>query len=49
LENVPAGSYSAEIQYATGECRFQLVVTAGAAALVNAGTIHCVVPRKESP
>jgi len=49
LENVPPGSYSAEVQYSTGWCRFPLLVAAGATALVNVGTVHCVVPRKESP
>ncbi len=49
LENVPPGSYSAEVQYATGVCRFPLLVAAGATALVNVGTVQCVVAGKESP
>jgi outer membrane usher protein len=47
LENVPPGSYSAEVQYAAGVCTFPLVVAQGAAALVNVGTLRCIVPAKE--
>lgn len=49
LENVPPASYLAEVQYATGLCRFSLVVSAGATALVNVGTVRCIVPGKEQP
>ena len=48
LENVPPGSYAAEVQYATGVCSFRLAVVAGATALANVGTVRCIVPRKES-
>jgi len=48
LENVPPGSYSAEVQYATGSCMFPMEVVAGAAALVDVGTVRCIVPGKES-
>lgn len=49
LENVPPGAYSAEVQYATGICRFPLVVATGVTALINVGTVHCTVAGKESP
>jgi outer membrane usher protein len=48
LENVPPGSYSAEVQYEAGACTFSLAVSSGTTALVNVGTITCVVPRKET-
>jgi outer membrane usher protein len=48
LENVPPGSYTAEVQYATGTCVFQLVVAHGPTALVNVGTLRCIVNEKES-
>ena len=48
LENVPPGSYSAEVQYAAGVCKLPLAVPAGATALVNVGTIRCILPKKET-
>jgi outer membrane usher protein len=48
LENVPPGSYAAEVEYATGVCSFRLAVVAGATALANVGTVRCIVPGKES-
>jgi outer membrane usher protein len=48
LENVPPGSYSAEVQYAAGVCTLPIVVPAGSTALVNVGTIRCILPKKES-
>jgi outer membrane usher protein len=48
LENVPPGSYSAEVQYAAGVCTLPVVVPAGATALVNVGTIRCILPKKET-
>ena len=48
LENVPPGSYSAEVQYAAGACTLPLAVAAGATALVNVGTIRCILPKKEA-
>jgi outer membrane usher protein len=48
LENVPPGSYSAEVQYEAGTCTFSLAVSSGATALVNVGTIRCILPKKES-
>jgi outer membrane usher protein len=47
LENVPPGTYSAEVQYATGVCTFPLIVSQGSTALVNVGTVKCNVPPKE--
>jgi outer membrane usher protein len=47
LENVPPGTYSAEVQYATGVCTFPLIVSQGSTALVNVGTVKCIVPPKE--
>ena len=48
LENVPPGSYSAEVQYEAGVCTFPLAVSTTSAALVNVGTITCILPRKET-
>jgi outer membrane usher protein len=48
LEDVAPGSYSAEVQYATGVCDFQLVVPAGSAALVDVGAVKCTVAGKET-
>jgi outer membrane usher protein len=48
LENVPPGSYSAEVQYEAGSCTFSLAVSFGTTALVNVGTIRCILPKKES-
>ena len=48
LENVSPGSYSAEVQYATGACTFPLVVPASPTALVQVGTARCIVDRKET-
>ena len=48
LENVSPGSYSAEVQYAAGACTLPLAVPAGSTALVNVGTIRCILPKKES-
>ena len=48
LENVPPGSYSAEVQYAAGVCTLPIVVPAGSTALVNVGSIRCILPKKES-
>jgi outer membrane usher protein len=48
LENVSPGAYSAEVQYAAGVCTLQLAVPAGATALVNVGTIRCILPKKEA-
>ena len=48
LENVPPGSYAAEVQYATGTCTFPLVVTASGTSLAQVGTVRCIVERKES-
>jgi outer membrane usher protein len=48
LENVPPGAYSAEVQYAAGVCTLPLAVPAGATALVNVGTIRCILPKKET-
>jgi outer membrane usher protein len=48
LENVPPGSYSAEVQYAAGACTLPIAVPAGATALVNVGTIRCILPKKET-
>ncbi|HEY5283044.1 MAG TPA: fimbria/pilus outer membrane usher protein, partial [Polyangia bacterium] len=48
LENVPPGSYPAEVQYETGACTFSLVVSSGSTALVNVGTIRCILPKKET-
>ena len=48
LENVPPGSYSAEVQYADGVCTLPIAVPAGSTALVNVGTIRCILPKKES-
>ena len=48
LENVPPGSYAAEVQYATGVCTFQLVVQASGTSLAHVGTVRCIVERKES-
>ncbi|MGB8294840.1 MAG: fimbria/pilus outer membrane usher protein [Polyangia bacterium] len=48
LENVPPGSYSAEVQYADGVCTLPVAVPAGFTALVNVGTIRCILPKKES-
>jgi outer membrane usher protein FimD/PapC len=48
LENVPPGSYSAEVQYAAGVCKLPLAVPDGATALVNVGTIRCILPNKET-
>jgi outer membrane usher protein FimD/PapC len=48
LENVPPGAYSAEVQYAAGACTLPLAVPAGATALVNVGTIRCILPKKEA-
>jgi outer membrane usher protein len=47
LENVSPGTYLAEAQYATGSCSFQLTVQPGRMALVNVGTVRCIVPHKE--
>ena len=48
LENVPPGSYSAEVQYEAGACTFSLAVSSGSTALVNVGTIRCILPKKET-
>jgi outer membrane usher protein len=48
LENVPPGSYTAEVQYATGVCTFQLVVKASGTSLAQVGTVRCIVKQKES-
>ncbi len=48
LENVPPGTYLAEAQFATGTCAFHLAVQTGGMALVNAGTVRCIVSPKES-
>jgi outer membrane usher protein FimD/PapC len=48
LENVPPGSYAAEVQYETGSCTFSLAVSSGSTALVNVGTIRCILPKKET-
>jgi outer membrane usher protein len=48
LENVPPGTYSAEVQYEAGVCTFPLAVSTTSAALVNVGTIRCILPKKES-
>jgi len=48
LENVPPGSYPAEVQYEAGACTFSLVVSSGSTALVNVGTIRCILPKKET-
>ena len=48
LENVPPGSYSAEVQYEAGVCISPLVVPVGSTALVNVGTIRCMLPKKET-
>jgi outer membrane usher protein len=48
LENVPPGSYAAEVQYEAGTCAFSLAVPVGSTALVNVGTIRCILPQKES-
>jgi len=48
LENVPPGSYAAEVQYATGVCTFQLVIKASGTSLAHVGTVRCIVERKES-
>ena len=48
LENVPPGTYSAEVQYEAGVCTLQLEVSATSMALVNIGTITCIVPGKET-
>jgi outer membrane usher protein len=48
LENVPPGSYSAEVQYAAGVCTLPLDVPAVSAALVNVGTIRCILAKKET-
>ncbi len=48
LENVPPGSYAAEVQYATGVCTFQLEVQATGTSLAHVGTVRCIVKRKES-
>ena len=48
LENVPPGSYSAEVQYAAGVCKLPLAVPAGDTALINVGTIRCILPKKET-
>ena len=48
LENVPPGSYDAEVQYATGVCTFHLVVQASGTSLAHVGIVRCIVERKES-
>lgn len=48
LENVSPGSYSAEVQYATGTCTFPLAVPPSPTALVQVGTARCIVERKET-
>jgi len=48
LENVPPGSYSAEVQYEAGTCPFSLGVSSGNEALVNIGTVRCRLPKKET-
>ena len=48
LENVPPGSYSAEVQYAAGVCKLPLAVPDAATALVNVGTIQCILPKEET-
>lgn len=48
LENVPPGTYLAEAQFATGTCAFRLAVQTGAMALVNVGTVRCIVSPKET-
>jgi outer membrane usher protein len=48
LENVPPGTYAAEVEYASGVCKFPLAVVASESALIQAGTLHCVVSEKES-
>jgi hypothetical protein len=48
LENVPPGSYSVEVQYEAGVCISPLVVPVGSTALVNVGTIRCMLPKKET-
>jgi len=48
LENVPPGTYPAEVQYAAGTCSFPLAAAAGTSALVNVGTVKCIVADKEA-
>jgi outer membrane usher protein len=48
LENVSPGTYAAEVQYEAGQCNLPLLVPAGSTALVNVGTIRCILPKKET-
>jgi outer membrane usher protein len=48
LEDVSPGSYAAEVLYETGVCTFQLTVAQGSTALVNVGTVRCIVEGKET-
>lgn len=48
LEDVSPGTYEAEAQFATGACTFPLAVKSGGMALVNVGTVKCIVSKKES-
>jgi outer membrane usher protein len=48
IENVPPGSYSAEVQYATGTCMSPLVVPDSRSSLVDVGTVRCVLQAKET-
>lgn len=43
LEDVAPGVYPAEAQYATGACTFRLQIAPRATALVQLGTVRCIV------
>jgi hypothetical protein len=36
------------VQYAAGVCKLPLAVPAGDTALINVGTIRCILPKKET-
>jgi len=42
LENVPAGTYPAEIAYKGGDCRFKVIMPASRATFTKLGTLQCV-------
>lgn len=42
FENLPVGRHAAKLEYAEGQCEFELTVPSSTTPFLNLGTIQCV-------
>jgi len=49
LENVPAGTHRATIEYEGGSCGFSLRIPKSTAPVIDLGTLRCTPPRGDTP